>query len=67
MYLTFHSDKFKAGGDWVLWASSYLEGKAFDWAQKHVADYLTTKDQPGDMDNNTARVFRSFDGFKTAI
>jgi len=50
----------------LLFAMSYLRGKALEWIQPHMEDYVHNSN-PGDLNDSTRAVLGSVDLFFTAI
>ena len=67
LYWEMNPDKFNnnARGK-LLFAMSYLRGKALEWIQPHMEDYVDNSN-PGDLNDSTRAVLGSVDLFFTAI
>jgi hypothetical protein len=50
----------------LLFAMSYLRGKALEWIQPHIEDYVDNSD-PRELNDNTRAVLGSVDLFFAAI
>jgi len=50
----------------LLFAMSYLRGKALEWIQPHMEDYVDNTN-PGDLNENTIAILGSVDAFFAAI
>jgi hypothetical protein len=42
--------KFLGDVEKVLWATSFLRGRAFDWIETFVSDYLKNVSDPSEME-----------------
>jgi hypothetical protein len=50
----------------LLFAMSYLRGKALEWIQPYIEDYVDNAN-PGDLNENTIAILGSVDAFFVAI
>jgi hypothetical protein len=71
VFATFNKERFRSETEKVLWAITLLEGKALQWVEGFLADYLDNVEESGringDMDDTTKTIFGSWDGFLQEI
>jgi Retrotransposon gag protein len=63
----FHVHKFSGDVEKVLWATSFLRGRAFDWIETFVSDYLKNVSDPSEMEQETRAIFGTWEGYKGRI
>ena len=63
LYEKFNREQFRSQTERVLWAVTLLEGKAMNWIEGFLEDYLTKTDKAGtlfdNMQKTTLTIFRS--------
>ena len=57
LYMGFHVHKFAGDTEKVLWATSFLRGRAFDWIETFVSDYLKNVLDPSEIEQETRAIF----------
>jgi Retrotransposon gag protein/Zinc knuckle len=64
-YLYVNHERFKYNSDQVLFVGGLLTGKAAEWWEPTLRDYVTHGD--ASRDNKTKTLFGSYDAFETAL
>ena len=64
LYVTFNGDQFRSKTEQVLWAVTLLEGKAMQWIEGFLEDYLTLTNKQGEinhkkMEDTTVKIFKT--------
>lgn len=72
LYIKFNKGRFRSQTEQVLWAVTLLEGKAMNWIEGFLDDYLANSDDEGVMnerkaEDTTIKIFGSWDGFLSEI
>lgn len=72
LYVKFNGDRFRSETEQVLWAVTLLEGKAMNWIEGFLDDYLNLTNAKGGinhdkMEDTTIRIFETWDGFVSEI
>lgn len=68
LYTTFNGDRFRSETEKVLWAVTLLDGKAMNWIEGFLDDYLTNTNREGKLDigtmeETTMKIFGTWNGF----
>lgn len=72
LYIKFNGDRFRSETEQVLWAVTLLEGKALNWIEGFLEDYLVWSDKNGVInerkaEDTTIKIFGTWEGFVTEI
>ena len=72
LYVKFNGDRFRSETERVLWAVTLLEGKAMNWIEGFLEDYLENTNEEGQinlrkMEATTIKIFQTWDGFLQEI
>ena len=72
LYVKFNGDRFRSETEQVLWAVTLLEGKAMNWIEGFLEDYLNCTNSRGEinekkMEDTTIKIFQTWDGFLEEI
>ncbi|GCB18984.1 protein LDOC1 [Aspergillus awamori] len=65
LYLNMNKEKLRNEVDKIFFASTYLNGTAFNWFEPYIRDY---QEKPvGEQDDDTKRIFASYARFKERL
>jgi Retrotransposon gag protein/Zinc knuckle len=71
LYIKFNGERFRSQTEQVLWAVTLLEGKAMNWVEGFLEDYLTHTNKEGIFFNNmqkeTLVLFQTWEGFLNGL
>jgi len=67
LYCRFNASSFLNDQDKILAASMHMKGKAAEWLQPLISDYLDNVDDVSECKEETTKVFRNWDSFKKEI
>jgi hypothetical protein len=72
LYVKFNGERFRSETEQVLWAVTLLEGKAMNWIEGFLEDYLNLTNSKGEinhskMEDTTIRIFATWKGFVNEI
>src|ERR1700683_1366220 len=56
LYITFNGERFRSETEQVLWAVTLLEGKALDWVEGFLEDYLVNTNSKGEINKRMGDV-----------
>ena len=65
LYFGFNTEQFPRDKLKVLFASTYLQGPAFNWFNSFLCDFL--EKTPGNQDNNTNKISQRYAKFKKKL
>ena len=65
LYFGFNTKQFPRNKLKVLFASTYLQGPAFNWFNSFLCNFL--ENTPKDRDNNTNKITQNYDKFKKKL
>jgi Retrotransposon gag protein/Zinc knuckle len=68
LYMKFNEERFRSDTEKVLWATTLLEGKAHQWIEGFLEDYLKNTNKQGEinktgMETTTVIIFSAWEGF----
>ena len=72
LYIKFNGDRFRSETEQVLWAVTLLEGKALNWIEGFLEDYLVWSNKNKVINkwkakDTTIKIFDTWEGFVTEI
>jgi hypothetical protein len=72
LYVKFNGERFRSETEQVLWAVTLLEGKAMNWIEGFLEDYLNLTNTKGEinhskMEDTTIKIFATWKGFVDEI
>src|SRR4051794_7914870 len=71
LYVKFNGARFNSETEQVLWAVSLLQGKALNWVEGFLEDYLNHSGPNGELSKNmeptTIKIFNKWNGFLDEI